>query len=389
MNKLKTICIIVAAGHGSRANSTTPKQYISLNGLPILRHTVLTFINNPNIDDIIVVYNPNHKDFYDLAIGDLEILPPVAGGITRQESVLRGLESIKELKPHKVLIHDAARPLVPSNVINEVIDKIEENISVVPAIEVEDTLKHCKEGMIIDTIDRTELVRVQTPQGFIYKEILDCHKNAKGMRFTDDAAIKEYFGHNVITVEGSQFNFKITTSEDFERAEKIMQTNKKHQIRVGQGFDVHKFCEAKSDNNKIMLCGIEVEHNQSLEGHSDADVALHAIVDAILGAIGEGDIGEHFPPSDTKNKDVSSHVFLEHACQLVEQKHGTINNIDLTIICESPKISGYKQDMEKRVAQIAGIDYTNINVKATTTEKLGFTGRSEGIAAQAVACVEL
>ncbi|PIR39258.1 MAG: bifunctional 2-C-methyl-D-erythritol 4-phosphate cytidylyltransferase/2-C-methyl-D-erythritol 2,4-cyclodiphosphate synthase [Alphaproteobacteria bacterium CG11_big_fil_rev_8_21_14_0_20_39_49] len=387
MNKLKTYCLIVAAGHGTRTGSTTPKQYMNLHGMPMLRHTVLVFLNNPNIDGVLVVYNPNHKDLYDFAVGDLEVLAPASGGITRQESVRHGLEALKEYKPHKVLIHDAARPLVSDRIINAVIDAVSENIAVIPAVAVEDTLKKCENGKVTGTIDRTQIIRTQTPQGFIYKEILNCHNEAKGRNFTDDAAIKEYLGENVITVDGSQLNFKITTKEDFERAERIM--SMKHKTKVGLGFDVHRFCEPKSEADKIMLCGVAVEHDKSLEGHSDADVGIHAVVDAILGAISEGDIGEHFPPSDDKYKGVSSDMFLEHACSLVAKKHGVINNIDITIICESPKISKYKKDMEKRIAQIAGIDYTNVNVKATTTEKLGFTGRGEGIAAQAVVSVDM
>ncbi len=389
MHKLKTICIIVAAGQGTRADSNTPKQYVNLQGLPMLRHTVKAFTQHPHIDDVLVVYNPMHKDLYELAVGDLELLPPVAGGATRQESVRLGLESIKNLKPHKVLIHDAARPLVSEEIISKVIDAIEQNISVIPAIAVADTLKKCVNGKVINTVDRKDLIRTQTPQGFIYDEILASHKKVIGTEFTDDAAIQEHLGNEVITVAGSQINFKITTKEDLHRAEKIMYSNKKHVTKIGQGFDAHKFCEAKSDNNKIMLCGVAVPYEKSLEGHSDADVGLHAIVDAILGAISAGDIGEHFLPTEAKYKGMASHFFLEHAVALVAQKHGVINNIDVTIICETPKISEYKKDMEKRVAQIAGIDYTNVNVKATTTEKMGFTGRGEGIAAMAVVSLEI
>ncbi len=387
MNKLKTYCLIVAAGHRSRVKSTTPKQYMNLHGVPMLRHTVKTFLENSNIDGILVVYNPNHKDLYEFAVGDLDILPPIAGGITRQESVRHGLEALKEYNPHKVLIHDAARPLVSDRIINAVIDAVDDNISVIPSVSVEDTLKKCEDGKVIDTVDRSKMIRAQTPQGFIFNEILKCHSKLKGHNFTDDAAIREYLCDEVITVDGSQLNFKVTTEEDFERAERIMSI--KHKTMIGQGFDVHKFCEPKSENNTIMLCGVKVEHDKSLAGHSDADVAMHAVVDAILGAISEGDIGEHFPPSDEKFKDASSEIFLEKACYLVSQKHGVINNIDITIICEQPKISQYKKDMEKRIAQIARIDYTHVNVKATTTEKLGFTGRGEGIAAQAVVSVDM
>lgn len=383
-----TFALIVAAGSGSRVGGECPKQYLPLHGLPLLRHSVLAFLNHPHVDGVQVVYHPDHRDYYDLSVGDLGLPEPVKGGKTRQESVRLGLEALKSLKPHKVLIHDAARPLVSEEVISRVIGAIAPHVAAIPALPVEDTLKKCADGKILQTINRKDLMRAQTPQGFIYKEILDAHRQVEEMEFTDDASIREYLGNEVVIVPGSQLNFKITEKEDFERAEKIMTTRDHFTTRIGTGFDVHAFCEAKqANNNHVMLCGVAVPYDRSLAGHSDADVGIHALVDALLGAIGEGDIGEHFPPSNMAFKNADSKIFLEHARDLVSKKNGKINNVDVTLICEAPRLSDYKEAMAKRLADILHIHTTQVNVKATTTEKLGFTGRGEGIAAQAAVSV--
>jgi 2-C-methyl-D-erythritol 4-phosphate cytidylyltransferase/2-C-methyl-D-erythritol 2,4-cyclodiphosphate synthase len=387
MNNYKTICLIAAAGSGARVGGELPKQYIQLGGKPMLRHTVLAFLNHPQVDAVRVIYNPADKDLYELAVGDLDLLPPVAGGVLRQDSVRGGLESLAEFAPEKVLIHDAARPFVTGEIISDVINAISDSTGALPALHVEDTLKKCADGKIIKTIDRENLMRAQTPQGFVYNEILDAHQRVVGNSFTDDAAIFEHLGLTVKVVSGSQNNFKVTTTEDFHRAEAIMNAN--YEIRVGTGFDVHKFCRPKSSDNSIMLCGVKVPHDMSLEGHSDADVGIHAVVDAILGAIAEGDIGEHFPPSDSKFKGMDSKIFLEHARDLVMKKNGRIVNIDVTIICEKPKLVDYKKAMAARLAEILNIEAERVSVKATTTEGLGFTGRGEGIAAQAVANIKI
>jgi len=387
MSNYRTIALIVAAGSGSRAEGDIPKQYRDIGGIPILRKTALAFLNHDKIDAVQIVYNPADNDLYQKTTTGLDLLPVAKGGKTRQESVRLGLESIKKYNPRKVLIHDAARPFVGKNIINRVIDSITENKAVIPTIAVEDTLKKCENGKIIHTVNRHDLMRAQTPQGFIYNDVLNMHKNAKNHEFTDDAAIYEHEGNEVIMVEGSQLNFKITTNEDFVRAQKL--AGEYMQTRIGTGFDVHKFCEPKNDNNHIMLCAIAVPFEKSLEGHSDADVGIHALVDSLLGAAALGDIGEHFPPSDKKFKDANSSIFLEHTKSLLDRNNIKINNIDLTIICEKPKISVYKQDMVAKIAQILQIAPSCVSVKATTTEGLGFTGRGEGIAAQAVSAVRI
>jgi 2-C-methyl-D-erythritol 4-phosphate cytidylyltransferase/2-C-methyl-D-erythritol 2,4-cyclodiphosphate synthase len=384
MKSYKTICLIAAAGSGKRAGGKLPKQYMHIGGVPMLRRTALAFLNHPQIDGVRIIYNESDKDLYDTGVGDLDLLPPVAGGILRQDSVRIGLASLKEFSPHKVLIHDAARPFVSANIISGIINALDKHKAAIPAVAVEDTLKKCADGKILQTVSRENLMQAQTPQGFLYEEILGAHNEVVGESFTDDAAIYEHLGRSVFIIEGEKANFKVTTNEDFQRANNIMS-----ETRIGTGFDVHKFCAPKSDNNTIMLCGIAIPFEKSLEGHSDADVGIHAIVDAILGAIGEGDIGVHFPPSETKWKGADSRIFLEHARDLVANKGATIINIDTTIICERPKLQDYKQQMAENIANILRIDASRVSVKATTTEGLGFTGRGEGIAAQAVCSVRV
>jgi 2-C-methyl-D-erythritol 4-phosphate cytidylyltransferase/2-C-methyl-D-erythritol 2,4-cyclodiphosphate synthase len=385
-----TIALIVAAGSGQRVGGAIPKQYLDLGGIAILRRSVLAFLEHPKIDAVRVAYNPADDDLYQKAVAGLDILPPIAGGVTRQDSVRLGLESLLEFSPQKVLIHDAARPFVSDDIISQVL----KHNAAIPAIAVEDTLKKTDGGKIVATVGRESLMRAQTPQGFLYRDILAAHKKVAGQSFTDDAAIYEHLGLEVAIVPGSQENFKITTEEDFIRAERMMTDNTNStrgvelvETRTGTGFDVHKFCAAKSPNNKIIICGVEVPHDMSLEGHSDADVGIHSVVDAILGAIAQGDIGDHFPPSDPKWKGADSKMFLEHARDLVHKKNGKIVNVDVTIICEKPKLMAYKKVMAAKLAEILGIENSRVSVKATTTEGLGFTGRGEGIAAQAIASV--
>jgi len=384
MSNYKTICLIPAAGTGTRTGGKTPKQYMQLGNMAVLRHSVLAFLNHPQIDAVCIIYNPDDQEFYDQAVGDLDILPPIKGGSTRQESVKLGLESLKELAPDKVLIHDAARPLVTKALISRVIDAIDDGQSVIPALAVEDTLKKCEDGKVIHTVNRSDLMRAQTPQGFIYNEILDSHSKVTGESFTDDAAIYEHLGNEVITVDGSQLNFKITTKDDLERAERMMNN---YETRIGTGFDVHKFFT--EEKTSIILCGVEIPHDKGLDGHSDADVGLHALTDALLGAIAKGDIGDHFPPSDDKYKDMNSSHFVKHAAELVRDKGGEISNIDLTIICEEPKLSPYKKQMRESIAKILQIPADRVSIKATTTEGLGAVGRKEGIAAQAAVSVRI
>lgn len=388
MQKYKNIALIVAAGSGKRAGGNVPKQYAKIAGRAVLTHTIETFLTHSKIDAIRVVYNPEYDDLYKAATEGMEILAPVKGGATRQESVRLGLESLKEYMPERVLIHDAARMFISNEIISNVLSAIEKNSGAIAAIALEDTLKISDGQELIKTIPRDNLMRAQTPQGFFYDEILNAHIKLSDNEFTDDAALFEHLGKKVKHVKGAQENFKITASEDLQRAAAIMERN--YNIRIGNGFDVHKFCEPKlAENNHIMLCGIAIPHDKSLEGHSDADVGLHALVDAILGALAMGDIGDHFPPSDDKFKGMDSRIFLEFARDVMVNKNASISNIDITIICEKPKLMPYKRQMAEKIADILKINNDMVSVKATTTEKLGFTGRGEGIAAQASVCLKV
>lgn len=399
MTQYNTIALIVAAGSGERLSGDTPKQYLPLNGKPILRHSVGAFSNHPQIDAVRVVYNPEYQALYNNAVGDLHTLPPVAGGKTRQESVRLGLLSLAQHSPQKILIHDAARPLVDARIISDIINTLDTTNAVIPTLPIGDTIKNCENGKITNTIPREKLMLAQTPQGFDYKEILEAHKtlnsepsiaNSKDNNlplFTDDASLFEHLNKEVKFIAGSQNNFKITTKSDLQRAENIMRNNT--ETRVGMGFDAHKYCAPKHQPNYIMLCGVQVPHEFSLEGHSDADVGLHAAVDAILGAIAAGDIGTHFPPSDNKWKGAYSSIFLAHAAKLAGEYGAQIVNIDLTIICERPKLLPHRDKMCETIAKILGIEKSRVSVKATTTEGMGFTGRKEGIAAQAIVSVRV
>lgn len=375
--------LILAGGSGSRVGSDIPKQYLPLGGSPVILRTVTAFLTHPSVDSVRVVIGPDDLARYSSALSAAALPAPVTGGASRQESGLHGLEALEDETPDYVLIHDAARPFVDHATIDRVIAALESHSAVLPAVPVADTLK--RGGAVVEaTVDRQDLWRAQTPQGFRFAEILAAHRNAVGLELTDDTAVAEHAGMAVALVPGNEDNFKITTREDLDRAERIC-GRMTGETRIGTGFDVHAF----GDGDRVMLCGIEIAHHRGLEGHSDADVALHAITDALLGAIAEGDIGSHFPPSDPQWRGVASHVFLEHAAGLIADRDGTIGNIDLTIICEAPKIGPHRDAMRTSLAEILAIDIARISVKATTTEKLGFTGRSEGIAAQAAVTVRL
>lgn len=375
--------IIVAAGRGSRFGGNLPKQYTPLGKTVVLTQTVRAFLNHPKIAGVRVLIHPDDQDLYESALAGLEILAPVFGGKSRQESVFNGLQSVAEFNPDVVLIHDAARPFVTSDVIDRVIAATTSGVGVIPALPVTDTLKREVEGYCADTVDRTSLWRAQTPQGFEFQDIYPAHKQLAGKELTDDAALMEAVGKSVRFVMGHEDNFKITTQDDLVQAQRIMA--EMTEFRTGSGFDVHRFCEG----DHVTLCGVEVPHSEGLAGHSDADVALHAITDAVLGAIAAGDIGTHFPPTDPQWKGASSDRFLAHACKLVREKGAQLVNLDVTIICERPKVGPHREEMRERVAEICGLALDRVSVKGTTTEKLGFTGRSEGIAAQAVASVKL
>jgi 2-C-methyl-D-erythritol 4-phosphate cytidylyltransferase/2-C-methyl-D-erythritol 2,4-cyclodiphosphate synthase len=332
------------------------------------------------------VIHPEDRESYEAATAGLDLLPPAPGGATRQDSVRLGLESLRQAAPDAVAIHDAARPFLSHDLIDRLLIKLPSHSGAIAALPVTDTLKKTREsGDVIGTVPRTRLWRAQTPQVFRFHEILDAHEKAltAGADFTDDAAVAENAGLNVTIVEGSPENVKITTPEDMARAERWLAGGL--ETRVGQGFDVHRL----GPGDHVMLCGVRIPHTQGLLGHSDADVALHAITDALLGAIGEGDIGSHFPPSDPKWLGADSALFLSHAVGLLRQRGGGLSNIDTTLICEAPKIAPYRPAMIARVAQIAEVPESQVSVKATTTERLGFAGRGEGIAALSTVTVRL
>ncbi|HYG85805.1 MAG TPA: bifunctional 2-C-methyl-D-erythritol 4-phosphate cytidylyltransferase/2-C-methyl-D-erythritol 2,4-cyclodiphosphate synthase [Azospirillum sp.] len=380
------IALIVAGGSGQRFGAERPKQYHDLAGQAVLRHTVEAFLNHPAVTSVQVVIHPAHRDLYDAAIAGLPLPAPVSGGATRQDSVRNGLEALAHPAPGPdlVLIHDAARPLVDAGTIQAVVDALADRPGAIAAVPVTDTLKRSDGGLVGATVDRAALWRAQTPQGFRYPDILAAHRAASGLDLTDDAAVAERAGLAVALVPGKEENFKVTTQDDLARAEGIVGRHL-GDIRTGSGFDVHRFAEGDA----VMLCGVRVPHTHRLEGHSDADVGLHALTDAILGAIGDGDIGSHFPPADPRWRGADSGAFLRHAAELVRVRGGRIAHVDVTVICERPKVGPHRAAMVARVAELLGIEEGRVSVKATTTERLGFTGRGEGIAAQAVATVRL
>jgi 2-C-methyl-D-erythritol 4-phosphate cytidylyltransferase/2-C-methyl-D-erythritol 2,4-cyclodiphosphate synthase len=380
---LPAIALIVAAGRGQRFGAATPKQYLPLAGRPVLRHSLETFARHPQVRAVRVVVQAEDRARYEAAAAGLPLLTPVQGGSTRQESVRLGLESLVELAPRYVLIHDAARPLVDAALIDRTIAPLAEVAGAIASLPMADTVKRGAGGLIAETIDRQALRRAQTPQSFRFAEILAAHRAAAGRELTDDAAVAEAAGLKVALVDGSEENFKVTTEADLSRAQHLL--SPAVDVRCGNGYDVHRFCPG----SQVMLCGIAVPHDQGLEGHSDADVGLHALTDAVLGAIAAGDIGQHFPPSDARWRGAASAQFLAHAAALVGERGGRLLAVDVTLICERPKVGPYRARMIERVAAILGIEPTRVSIKATTTEGLGFTGRREGIAAQATATVAL
>jgi 2-C-methyl-D-erythritol 4-phosphate cytidylyltransferase/2-C-methyl-D-erythritol 2,4-cyclodiphosphate synthase len=379
----KTVALVVAAGRGQRFGGPLPKQYAELAGRPVLGHSLARLAAHPRIDRVQAVIHPDDRPFYDRAAAGLELSEPTAGGASRQDSVRLGLEGLAPHAPGAVLIHDGARPFIGAAVIDRVLDGLGGAAGAIAALPVTDTLKRGVDGRIAGTVARVGLWRAQTPQGFRFAEILAAHRAAAGHELTDDAAVAERAGLPVALVEGAPENIKITTADDLTRAERWLA--EVTETRVGQGFDVHRF----GPGDHVTLCGISLPHEAGLLGHSDADVGLHALTDAILGALGAGDIGQHFPPSEAHWKDAESGVFLRHAGGLVAEAGGRIRHLDVTLICERPRIGSHRPAMVARIAELLGIDPGRVSVKATTTEGLGFTGRGEGIAAQAIATLSL
>ena len=371
---MKTSVIIVAAGRGLRAGGEVPKQWQLLpNGHRVIDQTIAVFGGHPAVTDITVVLNPD-----DMGAATLTGCRLVAGGATRSASVRAGLEALVDDAPDLVLIHDAARPFVPVSVIDAVLEGLQTCAAVAPALAVTDALWTGVDGQVAGTHPRDGLYRAQTPQGFHYAAILAAHRAYQGDA-ADDVAVARAAGIAVRIVDGSDENYKITLPADLARAK--TQTRPKMDIRTGNGFDVHRFCPG----DHVWLCGVSVPHDRALSGHSDADVGMHAVTDAIYGALGMGDIGQHFPPSDPQWKGAASYIFLEHACALARENGFTITHADCTLICEYPKVGPHAAAMKAEMARIMGMTPDRISVKATTSERLGFTGRGEGIAAIATA----
>jgi 2-C-methyl-D-erythritol 4-phosphate cytidylyltransferase/2-C-methyl-D-erythritol 2,4-cyclodiphosphate synthase len=377
----RCVALVVAAGRGSRFGGEIPKQWRDLGGRPVLRHSLAAFAAHPGIDAVRAVIHPDDRAFYDRAASGLNLGEPIAGGPTRQDSVRLGLEALATQGYDHVLVHDGARPFIDAGVISRVIAALGKNPGAIPALPVHDTLKRSDGTVISETVSRAGLWRAQTPQGFHFGPLLAAHRAVIGHELTDDAAVAEHAGLAVVLVPGSEDNVKITTTEDLRRGEAKL--SGPGDIRVATGFDVHKF--AAGDH--VTLCNVAIPHDAALDGHSDADVALHALTDALLGCISAGDIGRHFPPTDPRWKGADSAIFLAHAGALVEGLGAEIVHLDLTVICERPKVGPHRAAMSARVAEILGIAEHRVSIKATTTEGLGFTGRREGIAAQAVATI--
>lgn len=389
---MTTAALIVAAGRGTRATGPVPKQYAQLGATSVLARALGTFLDHLAIDVAVVAIAEEDRARYEEAIGDghPKLMPPVLGGATRQRSVLNGLRALAPLSPSRVLIHDAARPFVTADILDRVLAALQRGPGAIAAVPLADTLKRAGPGGRIETtLDRAGLWRAQTPQGFHFREILRAHEQALAAGredLTDDAAVAEWAHIPVALVDGGEANVKLTTTEDLARATRaIGAAPAAIGVRTGQGFDVHRF--AAGDH--VWLCGVRIPHSHTLEGHSDADVGLHALTDALLGAIGEGDIGQHFPNTDPRWRGAASHLFLADAACRVRSRGGAISNVDVTLLCEAPRIALHRDAMRARIAEILAIDVGRVAVKATTTEGLGFTGRREGIAALAAATVIL
>lgn len=370
---LQTAAVLVAAGRGTRAGAGLPKQWRKLAGARVADWTVAAFREHPEITDVLVV---THQD--DDAEAELLGAPFVHGGETRDASVMAGLRALQGKDISRVLIHDVARAGISQQIITDVIAALDTNQGAAPALAVTDALWCGVDGQVQGTQDRNGLFRAQTPQGFHYDAILAAHQTHQG-HAADDVEVARAAGMTIAIVDGDENNLKITTPGDFSRMEKILRGQM--DIRLGNGFDVHAFTEG----DHVTLCGIAVPHNRGLKGHSDADVGMHAVTDAIYGALAEGDIGRHFPPSDMQWKGADSAIFLSHAVQLATDKGYAISNIDCTLICERPKVGPHAAAMMDRMGEIMGLRPDQVSVKATTSERLGFAGREEGIAAIATA----
>jgi 2-C-methyl-D-erythritol 4-phosphate cytidylyltransferase / 2-C-methyl-D-erythritol 2,4-cyclodiphosphate synthase len=380
--------VVVAAGRGERAGGDRPKQFRRIGEEIMLRRTLRMFVEAPKVSFVQAVIRPEDRQLYDEAVGLIDLPPPAFGGATRQASVRAGLEAISARAPDIVLVHDAARPFASPALIARAIEAAAKTGAAVPALPVTDTVKTIDaQGFVARTLDRATLRTIQTPQGFAFAALLAAHRRARqeGREdFTDDAALAEWGGMKVGVFAGEPGNIKITNADDFARAE-AMELSMLGDVRIGTGIDVHAF----GPGDHVMLGALRIPHKQMLTGHSDADVVLHAATDALLGALSEGDIGAHFPPSDPQWKGASSDRFLQFAVARVQARGGRIAHLDITVVCEAPKIGPHREAMRARIAALAGLAVERVAVKATTSEKLGFTGRGEGIACYATATVRL
>jgi 2-C-methyl-D-erythritol 4-phosphate cytidylyltransferase / 2-C-methyl-D-erythritol 2,4-cyclodiphosphate synthase len=380
--------VIVAAGRGSRAGGDLPKQFRPIGGRPMIRQSLVMLLEHPEVDVVQPVIHPEDVEMFRSSAVALELLPPVFGGATRQASVRAGLEALASCKPDFVLIHDAARPFASATLVSRAIAAARRSGAAIPALPITDTVKTVDAASLVNqTLDRNTLRLVQTPQSFAFPALLDAHRRAAaaGLEdFTDDAALAEWAGLTVSVFAGEPGNIKITEQGDFARAE-AMQFAALGDVRTGTGIDVHAF----GPGDHVTLGGIKIPHAQALTGHSDADAVLHALTDAILGALADGDIGMHFPPTDPQWRGASSDRFLAFALARLTARGGRIAHIDINIVCESPRIGPHRDAMRGNIARLAGTDAGRVAVKATTSEKLGFTGRGEGIVAYATATVRL
>ena len=391
---MSVAAIIVAAGRGLRAGGGAPKQYRFLGGEPVLARTLRAFGSHPGVESVAPVVHPDDRPLYDAVAGSLGslgggLLAPVHGGATRQVSVLAGLEALAARPPEIVLIHDAARPFVTTSLIDRAIETGRRAGAAVPGIPVTDTVKRVNEREeVVDTPERSQLRAIQTPQAFRFELLLEAHRRAAAAgiaNLTDDGALAEWAGLTVTVFAGEPENVKLTHPSDFDAAERRLREGRTLVTRLGTGFDVHAF----TAGNHVWLGGVQVPHSRGVLAHSDGDVILHALTDALLGALAEGDIGVHFPPSEPQWRGASSDRFLAHAAARVRARGGIIDHLDATLLCEAPRLGPYREAMRARIAEIAGVRLDQVSLKATTTERLGFTGRGEGLAAQAAATIRL
>jgi len=365
--------VIVAAGQGTRAGGALPKQFAMWRGKPLVRHSVETFARL-GARPIVVAIPEGAEALAAEALAGIDALQFLIGGATRQQSVRAALEALAETAPARVLIHDAARPDLPASVVERLLQAIEDRSGAIPVLPVVDSMATASAGMMVAQVDREDLRRVQTPQAFRFGEILAAHRTWAGEPIAgDDAQVARAAGLEVAMVDGDERLRKLTFAADFRTGPAM--------VRIGTGYDVHRLAAGE----ELWLCGVRIEHDKGLAGHSDADVGLHAVVDAILGACAQGDIGQHFPPSDPRWKDAPSEKFIAHAAELADKAGYRVGNVDVTLICEEPRIAPHREAMRRKLAALLGVDLLQVSVKATTTERLGFAGRGEGIAAQAVA----